>query len=145
MKQVSSVLSVIALSSVIFSPVAIASSNQLTVEFICPFNNVLSHYEQTIIGDGTETVYTAPTQISHPTFSYTEHTSDVIPSDLLQYQNHGVSYNSNSGSVSCHFDSYDSKYTPVDLSYTMMNGKGGLVKSSSNNSIVIVLPVGFTK
>jgi hypothetical protein len=124
---------------------ASTSSNQLTVEFICPTSNVLAQYDKSIIGDGTETVYTSPTQISHPTFIYALQTQDVIPADLNYYQNHGAAYSSSSGMVSCHFTSSNSTYTPLDLSYTMMNGKGGLVKSVTNNSIIIVLPVGLTK
>jgi hypothetical protein len=131
----------ILLSSLMLSASSFAQSS-LRIGLICPANNMLSNYQDKVIGNGVETIYTSPEQIS--TIQFNSNTSSQVE-DFSSYYSQSVQYSSASGKVTCHFVSSNVANPDIDMSYTLMNGEGGIVVNSSSNSVIIDIPVGVKK
>ena len=129
------------LSSLIFSSGSFASL-PLTIGVSCPPNNTLANYQEKVIGNGVETIYTSPQQVS--SISFNSITNSQVE-DFSTYQSQSVKYSSSTGKVTCHFVSVNTANPAIDMSYTLMNGEGGIVVDSSMNSIIIQIPIGLKK
>lgn len=115
--------------------------NEITV--VCPTTqgspNSIANFGDYIGGYGVEFILSQTLQV------YFRSTGSVkdIPSNLMNYFNDSINYNSASGNVICSYQSnnpIDSRFT---VTYTLTNGLGGSVLSQSNNSINIILPTGL--
>lgn len=63
--------------------------------------------------------------------------------DLKNYSHNSTSYKSTNGEVTCHYVSTNAYESPFDVSYKLLNGKGGVITDSFADSIKISLPIGL--
>lgn len=127
----------------ISSSVALADPNPYAFDIQCPVaqnsSDMLSNYGDFIAGYGKKSVNNeSESQI------YFKSKSSVkgIPAQLDHYDNQGVKYNSTTGDVTCSYASNDGE-TSFEVTYTLINGKGGRADMISNNKIHIVIPFGL--
>jgi len=113
----------------------------LQIDIQCPIVNssssTLSNFGDYIAGYGMETV-------SNQMFPIYFKSGPIqnIPAQLTNYVNSNTQYDSTKGTITCSYTSNDAN-PPFTVMYDLTNGKGGVVTSSSANSIDINLPVGM--
>ncbi|QRN02824.1 hypothetical protein GH742_02455 [Legionella sp. MW5194] len=137
-KALVSLISGLALTSLVH-----ASPIGVTVDIFCPMamgSNALTNFGDYIAGYGYENL------LSQNNLIYFK--SDSVPTDLptqlTNYFNEMVNYNSTTGRVTCGYVSNLPTEPRFTVSYYLTNGKGGAVQWQSSNSINIILPMGIT-
>jgi hypothetical protein len=147
-KTTIAIATLIAFSGIAGAQVAMAQPKHQVIRFECPHasggvaSERLTNTGTTIYGEGEENIdgtkYLAR-------FATPVNPGDNIPLDLStgSYSHSGVDYNPVSGRVSCKFNSAG-LYDPFHVSYSIKNGKGGLVLKESNSVITIQIPFGLS-
>lgn len=124
--------------------IAVADPTELDIRVVCPgtygYNNVLTHHGDYVAGYGEEFI----DRVGGKQIYFKSTTlADNTPKDLSNYRNEKVEYDSTSGRVSCTYSSNQNQEPLLSVSYTLTNGKGGIVTSQSFNEIAIRLPLGL--
>lgn len=127
-----------ALTLTLISKTTVAYPIGVSVIFTCPCINMLTNSNEQVAGVGTELIFgkNNPVNFESPT-------SATLPNQFLNYNNAGIDYDSVLGEVTCSYVSSVSTDQPFSLSYSMTNGKGGIMSAKSNNTMSIILSVGI--
>lgn len=136
----------IAVLSLIVSTQLAAQPNSYLVHFFCPATSgsidVLTNYGSYVAGDGRQFFdgddYMTPAFFKGPVTSDSNVPANV---SLGGYTSSGTSYVEATGMITCFYIS-SLGFDPIKVSYTMINGHGGIVTSSANSSISIYLSRG---
>lgn len=138
----------IVIASLIFASNVMAIQKDYTATFTCPAVsgdfNIIRHFGDLIAGEGTE--YLSVTDEISIVFFKSVVGNPTIPDDLILsgYFNNGTSYNSATGDVGCSYNTLQI-FDSIRVFYTMINGMGGIVLSSTDDSISISLITGLKK
>ena len=143
MKKIRSVVSLLAVSTIMFTPVIThADPIGLYVDIYCPYtqgsDHVITNFGNYIGGYGSENIVSQNRDIY---FASPSLPADM-PTSLTNYYSESTAYNATSGKVSCTYTSSNPAEPRFIVSYTLTNGKGGALNWQNNNSISITLPIG---
>ena len=127
---------------IIITSNAIANPNTVEVGISCPNAtgagyNSLSNFGGRIHGYGKESINSVPG--SHaPYFSY-QFATGHFPANLAtgSYTNSGVDFDPTTAAIVCKFTS-SAGYDPINVTYQMTNGHGGVVISQTVDQIVFI-------
>lgn len=138
--KLASLIAVFALSPL----VAVADPMEFEVSVFCPnvgngFNS-LAHFGDYIAGNGEELL---GGQRRNVYFKSTESIASKIPAGFTNYKNKKATYDSTTGSVTCSYSTYLYDAPEFSVSYTLTNGKGGIVTHQTDERITFRLPIGF--
>lgn len=136
-----SVLAVFALTPI----VALADPTDLEVNVFCPYTsgagNVLANHGDYIAGNGEEIVNGMGRKTIY--FKSTDSLPQNIPAKLNNYRHEKAEYDSTTARVSCVYTSFMEGEPSFNVSYTLTNGRGGMIIAQTPDHVTFRLPVGF--
>lgn len=134
----SSIMRIVYLITLLFSTSVFAYPIQTNVILTCPCSNELQNSGGIISGEGIELIL-----VQDITVPFTSEPQPDVPDDLSNYRNAGTDYDSVLGQVSCNYASSVSEEPPFVLTYSLINGSGGIIQVQSAKTISIILPLGL--
>lgn len=131
---------------ILSSTLAVASPGTINAEIICPgvtSNGVFSitNYGDFIAGYGQRIIENKSPEPIY--FKSSGSLASSISSNLQNYNNDSVSYESSTGRVSCYYKTNNIIDPSIIVSYDLTNGRGGIVMDKTNSTIRIGVPFGL--
>lgn len=111
------------------------------VTFSCPVIEMVSNFGDNVAGYGAELIFGE----SRPVYFKTLLWPEGVPSDLSSYSSSATDYDSITALITCSYTSSNSNNAAFDLTYSMANGKGGLITAQTASVISLQFPIGLTQ